>query len=266
MRQTIRGITRNARLAWDLAYRDIAARYGNSIGGPFWLIITPVSFAGIYWLVFAYFLRLKWLDPVTGAEVPYLVPLFAGLATYLLLNDVIMSSLSTFRQKREYVRRAAVPIWVLWLSMIMRVAVSSTVNFLVLAAMALIAGLISVKSLAAIPQALLLVMVTAIAISLFLSLLGPFFKDLDELSRILLRVLFYTSPITYPLTTVPERFVGYLWANPLTILVEAVRNSFVFGLAPSPLSYVVTLVSSLALFGAGIWLYSRLKGPIVDVV
>ncbi|UIJ87201.1 ABC transporter permease [Rhizobium leguminosarum] len=148
----------------------------------------------------------------------------------------------------------------------MRVAVSSTVNFLVLAAMALIAGLISVKSLAVIPQALLLVMVAAIAISLFLSLLGPFFKDLDELSRILLRVLFYTSPITYPLTTVPERFVGYLWANPLTILVEAVRNSFVFGLAPSPLSYVVMLVSSLALVGAGIWLYSRLKGPIVDVV
>jgi lipopolysaccharide transport system permease protein len=65
---------------------------------------------------------------------------------------------------------------------------------------------------------------------------------------------------------VPERFAGYLWANPLTVLVEAVRNSFVFGLAPFPLSYVVMLVSSLALFGAGVWLYSRLRGPIVDVV
>ncbi|WP_327205971.1 ABC transporter permease [Rhizobium beringeri] len=148
----------------------------------------------------------------------------------------------------------------------MRVSVGSAVNFLVLASMALIAGLLSLKSLAAIPQALLLVVVAASAISLFLSLLGPFFKDLDELSRILLRVLFYTSPITYPLSTVPERFAGYLWANPLTVLVEAVRNSFVFGLAPFPLSYVVMLVSSLALFGAGVWLYSRLRGPIVDVV
>ncbi|OWW02296.1 multidrug ABC transporter permease [Rhizobium sp. R72] len=266
MRQTFGGIARNARLAWDLAFRDIAARYGNSIGGPFWLIITPVSFAGIYWLVFAYFLRLKWLNPVTGAEVPYLVPLFAGLATYLLLTDVIMASLSTFRQKREYVRRAAVPIWVLWLATLMRVAVSSAVNFLVLAAMALIAGLLSLKSLIAIPQALLLVMIASVSISLFLSLLGPFFKDLDELWRILLRVLFYTSPLTYPLSTVPERFASYLWANPLTVLVEAVRNSFVFGLAPSPLSYAVTLISSLALLGAGFWLYSRLKGPIVDVV
>jgi lipopolysaccharide transport system permease protein len=266
MRQTFGGISRSVRLAWDLAHRDIAGRYGNSIGGFLWLVITPVSFAGIYWMVFGYFLHLKWVNPATGAQVPYLVPLFAGLATYLMFTDVIMSSLSTFRLKREYVRRAAVPIWVLWLSTLMRVAVGSAVNFLVLAAMALFAGLISLDSLAVILQALLLVVVAATALSLFLSLLGPFFKDLDELSRILLRVLFYTSPITYPLTTVPPRFVGYMWANPLTVLVEAVRNSFVFGLAPSPLSYVVMFAFSLALFGVGIWLYSRLKGPIVDVV
>jgi lipopolysaccharide transport system permease protein len=266
MRQTFGGMTRSVRLAWDLAHRDISARYGNSIGGLLWLVITPVSFAGIYWLVFGYFMRLQWLNPVTGAKVPYLVPLFAGLATYLMLTDIIMSSLATFRLKREYVRRAAVPIWVLWLSTLMRVAVGSAVNFLVLAAMAIIAGLMSFKSLAVIPPALLLVIVAATALSLFLSLLGPFFKDLDELSRILLRVLFYTSPVTYPLSTVPERFAGFLWANPLTVLVETVRNSFVFGLAPSPLSYFVTFAFSLALFGAGIWLYSRLKGPIVDVV
>ena len=254
MRKMFRGIKSPAQLARDLAYRDISARYGNSIGGIFWIIITPVSFAGIYWLVFAHFFQ------------PYLVPLFAGLATYLLLNDIIIASLSTFGHKREYVRRAAVPLWVLWLSMAIRVAVSAAINFLVLTAMALIAGLISWQSLVAIPLALFLVLVFAIAISLFLSLLGPFFKDLDEISRILLRVLFYTSPVTYPLATVPERFAGYLWANPLTVLVETVRNAFVFGVSPTPLSYGVMLVSSLALFGVGIWLYSRLKGPIVDVV
>ncbi|WP_244712185.1 ABC transporter permease [Rhizobium cremeum] len=266
MMQTFGEISRSARLAWDLAHRDIASRYGNSIGGLLWLVITPVSFAGIYWMVFGYFLQLKWLNPATGVQVPYIVPLFAGLATYLLINDVVMSSLSTFRMKREYVRRAAVPIWVLWLSTLMRVAVGSVVNFVVLAAMAFFTGLMSLNSLLAIPQAFLLVVVAASALSLFLSLLGPFFKDLDELSRILLRVLFYTSPVTYPLSAVPERFSGFMWANPLTVLVEAIRNSFVFGLPPAPVSYVVTFASSVALFGAGIWLYSRLRGPIVDVV
>lgn len=107
-------------------------------------------------------------------------------------------------------------------------------EFFVLAAISFSAGLLSLKSLVAIPQALLLVLFSATAISLFLSLLGPFFKDLDELSRILLRVLFYTSPITYPMSAVPERFAVYLWVNPMTVLAEGVRNSFVFGLAPYP--------------------------------
>lgn len=266
MVQTFGEMSHHVRLAWDLACRDIASRYGNSIGGLLWLVITPISYAGIYWMVFGYFLQLKWLSPGTGAQVPYIVPLFAGLATYLLMNDVIMSSLATFRMKREYVRRAAIPLWVLWLSTLMRVSVGSVMNFAVLGAMGFFTGLMSLKSLLAIPQALLLVVVTAGALSLLLSLLGPFFKDLDELSRILLRVLFYTSPVTYPLSAVPERFASYMWANPLTVLVEAVRNSFVFGLSPPPVSYGVTLVSSLALLGAGIWLYSRVRGPIIDVV
>jgi lipopolysaccharide transport system permease protein len=266
IRKLFREAKGHAQLAWDLAYRDIFARYGNSIGGIFWLVITPASFVGIYWLVFAYFLQLKWLNPITGVEVSYLVPLFAGLATYFLLNDVIMSSLSTFRHKREYVRRAAVPIWVLWLSMTMRVAMSAATNFFMLVAMVLIAGLMSWQSLVAIPLSLFLIVIFAISISLLLSLLGPFFKDLDEIARVILRVLFYTSPVSYPLTTVPERFIGYLWVNPLTVLVEAVRNAFVFGCFPSTLSYGVMLVFSLALFWLAIWLYSRLKGPIVDVV
>lgn len=266
MTQSMSGLSRSLGLAWDLAQRNIAGRYGNSVGGVLWLVVTPVSFAAIYWMVFGYFLKLNWVNPVTGVEVPYIAPLFAGLATYLLLTDIVISSLSTFRQLREFVRRAAVPLWVLWLSTVFRVGIRSAINFLVLAALALLTGQMSVSVLAATPLALLLIAVTAMAISLFLSVLGAFFSDLDELSRIVLRVLFYTSPVTYPLSIVPERFVSYLWVNPITVLVETVRDAFVFGLPPPVLPYVTTLVFSVALFAVSSWLYSRLRGAIVDVV
>jgi lipopolysaccharide transport system permease protein len=57
-----------------------------------------------------------------------------------------------------------------------------------------------------------------------------------------------------------------LWANPVTVLAEAVRNTFVFSLALAPVASVAMLAVSLAPLALGVWLYSRLRGPIVDVV
>lgn len=266
MRQAIRGLPQNVRLAWDLARRDVKARFGNSAGGLLWLVISPVSFTAVYWLVFGYILQLRWINPVSGEEVPYIAPLFAGLATYLLLADTIMGSLTTFRQKRDYVRRAAVPLWVLWLATLFRIGIVSSVNFAVLLPIGMITGIFTWSVLVFVPFALLLVIGVATAISLFLALIGAFFTDLDEISRILLRVAFYTAPITYPASVVPERLQGLLWINPLTTLAESVRNAFVFGLAPPPAPYLAAAVASAALLGLGYWLYTRLKGAVVDVV
>lgn len=262
----MRSIKRNLQLAWDLAHRDLASRFKKSSAGALWLVITPVSFAAIYWLVFSCFMKLEWIESSTGTKVPYIAPLFAGLATYLFFSDTITGSLSVFRSKREYVRRAAVPLWVLWLALFFRVAVGGAISYFILLVLAAIYGLLTVSAILSIPIALALISMAGLSISLLLSLLGAFFSDLEEGARIVLRVLFYTAPITYPISIVPAKYVGLIWSNPLTALVEIVRNAFVFSALPPAVPSVVLIGTTTAILLVGVWLYSRVRGVISDVV
>jgi lipopolysaccharide transport system permease protein len=259
-------LKRNLQLAWDLAYRDLAGRFKKSSAGILWLVITPISYAAIYWLVFGGIMKLKWVNSATGAEIPYIAPMFAGLATYLFLSDTINASLSTFRQKRAYVRKAAVPLWVLWLSSFLTVSVGAAIKYLVLVFLVAISGLLSWRAIALIPIALTLVFAVTIPISFLLSLLGAFFADLEEGSRIILRVLLYTAPVTYPIHVIPSRFLGLIWANPLTVLVEIIRDAFVLGVPPPILPSFALVTIAIAILALAIWLYTRLKGAIGDVV
>ena len=118
----------------------------------------------------------------------------------------------------------------LWVSNLLRAAVHAAVGFVLVLALALLqqrltlagAGWLLFLSL---PLCLLFIC----ALSLLLAALGPFVGDISEAMRLLLRVLFYATPITFPLTLIPEPWRGWMWLNPLTSMVELLRNPLVFG-------------------------------------
>lgn len=254
------------RIAYDLARRDLAARYSNASLGVFWIFLTPIVLALIYWLVFGRFLQLRWTDPATAADVGYIAPFFAGLATYLFFNDIIISSLNVFKRKRNFVRRSPFPTWVIWLSNIMRATISASASLVVLFAITAANSGFRVESLIWTPVALALIAFVTVCYSFFLSVIGPFFGDLEEAVRLSMRVLFYTSSVTYPITLAPAPIAQYLWFNPLLALVESLRRAVVFGLPPDLAPSLMHVMVAAAFGLAGVWLYRRVRGAIVDVV
>jgi lipopolysaccharide transport system permease protein len=104
------------------------------------------------------------------------------------------------------------------------------------------------------------------SLSLLLAALGPFIGDISEAMRLLLRVLFYATPITYPLSLVPEAWRGWMWLNPLTCMVELLRNPVVFG-SLAPASPTLVFLGGAALLAAlSFWVFRRVSGVISDVV
>ena len=68
-------------------------------------------------------------------------------------------------------------------------------------------------------------------------------------------MLFFLTPITYPLTVVPEELHGIplrriFEMNPLTRFVETSRDLFYFGRLPSAFTVAyITIISIVCLFG-----------------
>lgn len=261
-------IKENCRLAWDLAKRDLAAKYRRSLIGSVWLVLTPLCLLGIYSLIFGRIFGVSWTAPPGHGEVPvgFVLPFFVGLAIYLTVSDIVNSSAVLFASKRTFVVKSPFPLWVLWLSNLLR----ASVHALVLAGLVIaLAAFQQRLSFAGIAWGLLSVAICVVflcGLSLLLAALGPFIGDISEAMRLLLRVLFYATPITYPLALVPLPYRDWMWINPLTCMVELLRNPIVFGHMPPVFALAGFAAASVVLLAAAAWVFSRVKGVISDVV
>lgn len=254
------------RIAWDLARRDLKAKYRRSMLGLLWLFFTPIGLLGIYYVVFGRIFKISWHGEGAGGEsVGFALPFFVGLVAYLFLSDVVNSSSSLFASKRTYVVKSPFPIWILWVANLMRSGVQAIVYLGLVFALAVLQSRISLVGLGwCIPILLGSALVIA-GMSLLLAALGPFIGDISEAVRLLLRVLFYATPISYPVSMVPEGLQEWLWLNPLFGLVEPLRQAVVFGKAP-PLEFAVFVAGGCVLTAVAIWVFARVKGVIADVV
>lgn len=254
------------RLAAEMAIRDLKNKYRRSLIGGLWLIVTPLASLGIYWIVFGYIFNVQWQDPSTKEPAGFTLPFLAGLLFYLFLADMVISSSTLFVSKRTYVVKSPFPIWVLWFGNLLRASAHMVVSLVILLALALYEHRISLTGLGWLVVAIANGMLFVSGTSLLLSCLGPFIGDISEGARLGLRVLFYAAPVAYPLGLVPENIRSWLWLNPLTHMIEPLRSALVFDATPDILLMSTFAVIGLSLCGVSLWMFSRLKGVIPDVV
>jgi len=265
-RPQLRNLARHLRLAVDLAARDIRDRYAGTSVGLLWLLVTPSVYLAMYWLVFGQMLRVGW--PPAAQEPPpgFLLPFFAGLVIYLFTVDLVISSADLFQRRRDYVRRAPFPLWVLWLANLLRTAAPAAAGLTLLLALALVQGRLGVAGLAWLALALGTSLFFLAALSLCLALLGAFLGDLQEALRLVARALFYAAPIAYPLSLVPGWAQPAMWLNPLTHMAEMVRRAVVFDRGPEPLPFLCFVVAIVLCTSLALFLYRRVAGAVADVV
>ena len=81
-----------------------------------------------------------------------------------------------------------------------------------------------------------------------------------------MQILFFATPIFYPISAVPERFRIYLEANPLTVMIEQARNVFLYGKLPDWTYLGIAFAISLIVLQFGYFFFARTKRGFADVL
>jgi lipopolysaccharide transport system permease protein len=103
-------------------------------------------------------------------------------------------------------------------------------------------------------------------LSLIISSINLFVRDLERLTGIFITLLFYFTPIIYPDTMIPMRYKTLmLFANPLSSLMVSWRNLFLYGTLE--LSLVVTsLIYGLFVLMVGYLVYAKLSWKFAEAL
>ena len=96
-------------------------------------------------------------------------------------------------------------------------------------------------------------------VGLILAALFVYLRDLNQIWEVLVNILFFCSPIIYPLSIVPDYLMPYYMLNPLTRIIILYREVMVAGTLPSISHLVIAIGFGLAAYFIGSYAFGRLQ-------
>ena len=112
----------------------------------------------------------------------------------------------------------------------------------------------------------LTVVVLALGIGLILGVMNVFLRDIGQVVPIILQMLFWFTPIVYPITIIPETYRHWLNFNPMYPLTSAYQQILVYGKSPQWEGVIIIAVVGLLLTGASLFMFRRASAEMVDAL
>ena len=245
----------------NLARRDLSARYKKSVLGWAWSLINPASTLLIYSVVFGTILKVTPPPGHNPSVKVFALYLFTGLIIWNCFNAVLTGAIGALQGVGTLLNKVYFPPAC---PAVAATAVSVTQS--AIETSILIVAMLIARNAWWTILLLPLVFVPAVALSLgiglALSAYNVLYRDVAYLVTIGLNLLFYATPIVYPITLVPEPLRTVFEANPLTQLVGIARDLAYFGQLPSLGSIAYTLVISAVVLVLG-WKIFEAKARLV---
>jgi len=252
-------------LALQLATRDIAVRYRGTSLGWLWALFTPLLMLGVYTFAFKYIFKVRW-PGVGDSPVDFALQLFAGLLIFQAAADCWGRSPRIIAEQPHLVKKVVFPLALLPWAPVLNAIFHAGVSMLLLLVVATMWGITPSPQWALLPLLLMPLAFLLWAVSLLLSTLGVFMRDLAQVVALCIGLLQFLTPIFYPSASLPAFFQGLFAWNPLTVFIEQVR-AIVFSVqGPTIQMWLQSVLISLAITALAYAIFRRVRGGFADVI
>jgi len=252
----------------NLVTRNLKSRYKSSVLGFLWSIITPLFMAIIYMI----FLR------ILARKIP-MEEILIGVFAWQFTAQCVMNGMTSITDNANLVKKVYFPRIILPLS----TTLSNLVTFLLtlVVQFILVAILLALHNQHMSPNALAVPLVViyhamfCLAITLFLSCVNVYFRDVQHLVNVLLLAWFFLSPAMYSLSLVNSManqygvpaLASFYMLNPMATIITGYRALILPGTAfPMSLFSAVSMLLPVVLLVGSYALFQKLQKDFSDML
>lgn len=255
------GWPRSVNLTRELAWTQFKLKYTGSALGYLWSLVKPLLTFAIMYAIFGYGFNLRSQSP------NFPVQLLVGIVVWTFFAETTGAAMSAVASNGNLIRKAHFPRSILVISSSLTSLATMGINLVLIVVIAAPLGSLSLglRSLLA-PLFIVELYVLVMGVSLLLSSLFVFFRDLGHIWEVVSLVLFYASAVVYPLSFAHGATIQRLiLLNPVAQIIEDLRHSLVSSGVPWSLQitgggwYLLPLGSVLAAAWLGVAVFRHFE-------
>ncbi len=208
----------------NLTARDLKVKYRRSFLGIAWSILNPLLTMLVLTQVFSVLLKVR----VENFPVYYIV----GASMWNFFVDATTGSMESVINASSLIKKVYIPKYVFPLEK----CLFSLVNFafsLIAVVIVMLFQLFPITPAALLmPVPILYCFVFSVGVSLILSAMAVYFRDIIHLYSVLTTVWMYLTPIIYPISLIRDSskvLFGIIQCNPMYHFVEYFRAVMMYG-------------------------------------
>jgi ABC-type polysaccharide/polyol phosphate export permease len=252
-------LIRYATLIRVISVRDLKARYKQSLLGPLWLGIQPLTLLG------AYIVGFRGVSRIGTGHVPYAVFALAGITLWAYFQAVAVAGTAVFPSNGALVMQTACPRIVFPISPLFSCLPSFLIPLSATVVASAAVGTISLRWLLLPIPAVWMFCVTAGIIAITSSVTVRF-RDMLQVMPFLLQLGAFVVPVGYPVSTLSPTLRLVVSLNPLTGIIEAWRWAMLDTARPyMPCLYLSLGIGAVVIF-LGWRVFSRTEVKMADIL
>jgi ABC-2 type transport system permease protein len=247
-------------LTWTLAVTDWKLRFFGSALGYLWSIFRPLLLFGVLYGVYTV--------AVGKSVVPYFpAAMLLGVVAFTFFSEATKGCLVALVAREPLVRKIEFPRLAVPLSVVLSASFNLGLNLFPVFVVLLLDGASVRWSWLELVPLLVLLVLFAFGVGTLLSALFVRYRDIDPIWDVVLQVLFYASPIFYPIELILQKhdWLAHLMLdNPFAAVLQQMRHAL-FG--PSHLSLeqaiggwlnvLEPIAVGALIVGLGLWVFAR---------
>jgi ABC-type polysaccharide/polyol phosphate export permease len=238
---------------------NIEARYSQHVLGVLWIVLLPISTAVVLTIAFTQFMRMQ-------LDVPFIAFYLSALVHYNIFSTGIGTSAVVVTGKMGLITQVYFPREILPIVALGEILVDFTFTFLAMLIINALSGVFPNIYFVYLPLLLLILVLITLGLMLIFSAVSVLIRDIPQLIGVGLQLLFFLTPIIYPIQTLPVQYRFLFVLNPMAAVIQGFRDVIVYNRAPDIVTLYYPLVFGATVLVFGYAVFKSIEDRMADML
>lgn len=243
---------KSAYILRQLVTRDFKLKYRRSFLGVAWSVLNPLLMMLVMAAVFSTMMRFS------SDSIPsYPLYIILGNVSFSLMSDSTSQGLRSIIDAASLLKKVRIKRWVFPVEKVLFALVNFAFSLIAVLIVMIAVGVYPTWTAILLPLFLVYIGMFCVGLSLLLSALSVFFRDIIHLWSVILTAWTYATPLFYPAEILPDWVLSLERFNPMYHFVNYIRDLLLYQQLPSSSCNIACAVCGIIMLAVGIVVFKR---------